>query len=361
MRKLSFKASVVMSCLLASSVMSAAPKAKNVILLIGDGMGITQIFGTMTEAEKPMTFMQFPYTGICITSSANAYVTDSAASGTAIACGEKTDNGMIGQLPDGTDVASIRQELAEEGLATGVVATSTITHATPAAFVGHQPKRSMEEELAADFVTYQPDVFIGGGRKYFEQRKDGRNLTNELKALGYDVQSDIEGVEASKSDKLCGLLENEALPAIITDGENRKSLRGDILPRAAEKAIEVLSRDKDGFFLMIEGSQIDWAGHGNDSERVVAETIDFDQAIAKALAFAEKDGETLVLVTADHETGGLTLVGGSREEHSIDVHFSTKNHTATPVMIFAYGPGAEKFSGIMENTEIKERIEAAMK
>ena len=330
------------------------PLIKNVIFMIGDGMGLAQLYAGMTESETPLAVEEFPYTGISKTYSANNYVTDSAAGGTALACGQKTDNGMIGVTPDGSPIYSTLHILAQNGWATGLVVTSSITDATPASFVAHQPKRSMHEEIAADFMTYTPDIFVGGGRKYFDERKDDRNLLTELAGNGYDVADNLDEVLRSESPKIVGLLAQDGMPSMLDK-------RGDMLPLATEKAIKTLSRNPKGFFLMVEGSQIDWQAHGNKTEGVVAETIDFDKAVRKALDFARADGNTLVIVTADHETGGMAIAGGSISKNEVKADFSTKNHSAIPVIVYAYGPGAEQFSGIMENTAMKGKILDLMK
>lgn len=317
--------------------------------MIGDGMGLAQAYTGMTASETPLVFEQFPYTGLSKTYSANNYVTDSAAGGTALACGQKTNNGMIGMTPDETPVYSILYLLAQQGWSTGVIATSPITDATPASFVAHQPKRSMQEEIAADFLMNTPDVFIGGGSKYFNQRSDKRNLFAELEQKGYEVANSLENVKASKSPKLVALLAEGGMPSML-DG------RGDMLPAATEKAIELLKNDKKGFFLMVEGSQIDWQSHANKTEGVIAEVVDFSNAVQKALDFARKDGHTLVIVTADHETGGMSITDGDINKHEVYADFSTKGHSAIPVPVYAYGPGAEQFSGFMENTDMKGKI-----
>ena len=330
------------------------PQVKNVIFMIGDGMGLAQLYAGMTESEAPLALEEFPFTGISKTYSANSYITDSAAGGTALACGRKTDNGMVGVLPDGTPIYSVLHILAQKGMVTGVVVTSSITDATPASFVAHQPKRSMHEEIAVDFLLNTPEIFVGGGRKYFDERGDNRNLLTELTGKGYDVADNLDELRQSKSSKIVSLLASDGMPSMLDK-------RGDMLPLATEKAIEVLSKHPKGFFLMVEGSQIDWQSHANKTEGVVAETIDFDNAVRKALDFARADGKTLVVVTADHETGGMSITGGSLAENQVKADFSTKGHSGIPVIVYAYGPGAENFSGIMENTSIKGKILDLMK
>ena len=206
----------------------------------------------------------------------------------------------------------------------------------------------MYEEIAADFLKTDIDVFIGGGIEHFSKRKDGRNLMTELEQKGYQVETDINKVKEIKSGKLA------ALTAPVHNG--RVAERGDMLPIASETAIDILSQNKKGFFLMIEGSQIDWGGHAGSTVYVVEEMLDFDKVIGQAVKFAAKDKNTLVVVTADHETGGMALTGGNMENGVVKADFPTGSHTAVMVPVFAFGPGAEEFTGIMENTEIHKKM-----
>lgn len=320
------------------------PAVKNIILFIGDGMGVAQVYGAMTISKTPLSMESFPYSGFSKTWSANNYITDSGAGATAIACGVKTKNGMIGTRPDSTVVTSITEIVHKKGLATGVLSTCQITHATPASFVAHNVKRSNFEEIASDFLNGTADVFIGGGEDYFRNRKDGKDLAVNLKEMGYDVVYNMEDLKNSGSLKLAGLLAKKDMPQVL------KGRQG-MLAEMTRKAIETLSRDKDGFFLMVEGSMIDWGASAKDLDYTLAEVIDLDDAVRVAKEFAEKNGETLIVVTADHETGGMYLSGGSIAQKTVTAGFNEKGgHSGIMVPIFSYGPGAEKFSGIHDNT-----------
>lgn len=316
---------------------------KNIILFIGDGMGVSHLYAGMTKSGQPFNLEKFPYSGLSKTYSADNYITDSAAGGTAIATGEKTNNGMIGVRPDGTPASSITEIAHNKGLGAGVVSTSAITHATPASFVAHNAGRGNYEEIANDFLKGTIDVFIGGGEDHFRNRKDGTDLTLKLKEQGFDVVFNIEDLKKSQSSKLAGLLAKEHMPK-ASDG------RQGMLSSMTRKAIETLSKNKNGFVLMVEGSMIDWGGHENNLDYITDEMIDLDQAIGVALEFASLDKNTLVVVTADHETGGLVLSGGDIPTRSVEAKFAGKDHSAVMVPIFSFGPGAEKFSGIHENT-----------
>jgi len=320
-------------------------KPKNIILMIGDGMGISHIYAGMVANGNKLNIERCPYSGFIKTYSANSFITDSGASGTALATGKKTNNSMIGVDTTELPLKSILEYAEDHKLSTGLVATSEIAHATPASFIAHQPSRYMYEEIAGDFLKTDIEVFIGGGLKHFTDRKDGQDLTLKLKDKGYTVVYDLEGLKACNDSKIAGLLYEEEPPK-YADG------RGNMLEIASEKAVEVLSKDEDGFFLMIEGSQIDWAAHNNNTEYIVDEMLDFDRTIGRVLDFAEINGETLVIITADHETGGMAVHGEDFKSGVVEAHYTSGDHTGIPVPVFTFGPGASDYSGIYENTDI---------
>ncbi len=323
-------------------------KPKNVIMMIGDGMGVSQIFAGLTANGGHLFLDNFKQIGFSKTQSSNNYITDSAAGGTALSSGQKTYNGAIGVNADSIPIQTILEMAEEKGLATGLVSTSAITHATPASYIAHQKSRASYEQIAADFMKTDIDVFIGGGYKHFSQRADKRDLILELQQKGYQVLRDMNEIAKVKSGKLAGLISDEH-----NDVAGKRIMS---LPLSTETALNILSQNQKGFFIMVEGSQIDWGGHGNNTIYLVKEMLDFDQAIGKALEFAAKDGETLIIVTADHETGGLSLNGGDMKTGMVKGAYTTSEHTAVMVPVFSYGPGAENFTGIIENTEIAKRI-----
>lgn len=323
-------------------------KPKNVIMMIGDGMGVSQIFAGLTANGGHLFLDNFKQIGFSKTQSSNNYITDSAAGGTALSSGQKTYNGAIGVNADSIPIQTILEMAEEKGLATGLVSTSAITHATPASYIAHQKSRASYEQIAADFMKTDIDVFIGGGYKHFSQRADKRDLILELQQKGYQVLRDMNEIAKVKSGQLAGLISDEHNDVA---GKRKMSL-----PLSTETALNILSQNQKGFFIMVEGSQIDWGGHGNNTIYLVKEMLDFDQAIGKALEFAAKDGETLIIVTADHETGGLSLNGGDMKTGMVKGAYTTSEHTAVMVPVFSYGPGAENFTGIIENTEIAKRI-----
>jgi alkaline phosphatase len=325
-----------------------AKKPKNVIMMIGDGMGVAHIYAGYTANGGHLFLDNFRQIGFSKTQSANNYITDSAAGGTALSTGQKTYNGAIGVNTDTVAIKTVLEMAEGKGLATGLVSTSAITHATPASYIAHQGSRGSYEDIAADFMKTDIDVFIGGGYKHFAERKDKRDLTKELQANGYQVLRNPEDIYKVKSGKLAGLTADEH-----NDVFPKRQIS---LPLSTQTALNILNQNKKGFFIMIEGSQIDWGAHQNNTIYVVNEMLDFDRTIGKALEFAAKDGETLIVVTADHETGGLALTGGDMKKGTVKGAFSTGDHTAVMVPVFAYGPGAENFAGIMENTDIPKKI-----
>ncbi|MDX1909874.1 MAG: alkaline phosphatase [Saprospiraceae bacterium] len=338
-------------CLLPSY--TAPPRPKNIILLIGDGMGLSQISAGFYANGKKLHLARFPVTGLMKTHSASHLITDSAAGATAFACGIKTYNGAIGVGRNKKPCLSILEQAENAGLATGLVATSSITHATPASFIAHVSLRSDMEDIAEYFLQTDLDFFIGGGMQYFIQRKtDKRNLYAELEAKGYVLSNYTEKklTELSPApDRPFGWFSANAEPDSANGGRDYLPLAAQMAPRFLEK------RSEKGFFLMLEGSQIDWACHARNSERAMAEMLDFDAAIGEILRYAAADGNTLVIVTADHETGGLSLEQGEGFD-VLDLTFNSGHHTATLVPVYAYGPGAEAFSGLIDNTEIYTKM-----
>ena len=218
--------------------------------------------------------------------------------------------------------------------------------------MAHSTSRKEEEYIASQFVGSGVDFISGGGTHFWNQRSDGRNLIEEMKAQGYTYVDKVEDIAGAKGDKFLGLYDEYDLKGVDE--------RGPVLMESTLKALQMLP-NKKGFFLMIEGSQIDDWGHRHKVGMVCEELLEFDRVLGEVLKFAEKDGHTLVVVTADHATGGLTLLKGSLEERTVKVHFSTSGHNGIVVPIFAYGPGAEAFAGIHENGDIGQIISRLLK
>lgn len=329
---------------------------KNIILMIGDGMGLTQTTAGMYANGNRTELERFEFIGLHKSHASDNLITDSAAAATSFASGIKTYNGAIGVDDNKMPVGTILEEAEEKGFATGLVSTSTIVHATPASFIAHNESRQNYEAIAADFLDTDIDLFIGGGKKFFERREDERNLTAELKQKGYVVTdfiaSDLLNLNIDISKNFaCYTSEEQPLPA----AQGR-----DYLPAVTKQSIEYLDAKAgdSGFFLMVEGSQIDWGGHANKADYIITEFIDFDLALKEAVDFAERDGNTLVVVTADHETGGFAIQTTSTMD-SLVTAFTSDYHTATMIPVYALGPHADNFKGIYENTMIYDKMRAA--
>ena len=324
-------------------------KAVNVIYMIGDGMALPQVYAAMLASGEDMTFQQFPYIGVVDTHSASNDITDSAAGGTALASDHKTNNAMLGVNPDTIPVKTVFEALAEQGKKTGIVVTSYVTHATPAAFYAKVPHRKQYEDIAVQMAENPYiNLIIGGGMKHFAQRKDSLDLIGRMEnELGWKVYDNLAEVDVT-NQKYAVIADTNHMP--------KAADRGDFLPRAVKTALKTLDNAENGFFLMVEGSQIDFACHGNDSTWMMDEMLDFDYAVNVALDYAKEKGNTLVVVTADHETGGLTLPDPQAKYTNVVFDYSTGSHTCLPVLVYAYGPGAEQFTGWMQNNELKAKI-----
>ena len=324
-------------------------KAVNVIYMIGDGMALPQVYAAMLASGEEMTFSQLPYIGVVDTHSASNDITDSAAGGTALASDHKTNNAMLGVNPDSIPVKTVLEVLAEQGKETGIVVTSYVTHATPAAFYAKVPHRKQYEDIAVQMAENPYlNLIIGGGMKHFNRRSDSLDLVARMvNELGWTVYDTLDDIDVT-CKKYAVMADDNHMP--------QAAERGDFLPRAVKTALKSLDSAENGFFLMVEGSQIDFACHANDSTWMMDEMLDFDYAVKVALDYAKEKGNTLVVVTADHETGGLTLPDPNGKYTNVVFDYSSRSHTCLPVMVYAYGPGAEQFTGWMQNTALKAKI-----
>lgn len=321
----------------------------SIILLVGDGMGLSQLSTAFYYGDMDPNFARFKEIGLIKTSSSKHKITDSAAAATAFACGEKTYNGAVGLDSDSTIIPNLVEILSTVGYNTGLISTSSITHATPAGFYAHVTSRSLQFEIAENLVTSEVDFFAGGGTSWFKDRKDGKDLITELENNGFTINADIENVEMEAKNKYGFLLAENGMPKVTED-------RGSFLPDYTKLALDYFTKSEDSFFLMIEGSQIDWAGHDKNPDYLIAEVIDFDKAVGVALDYAEQHGNTLVIVLADHETGGFALGIKDGDYAIIKPEFATSGHSTTLIPVMAFGPGCEDFKGIYENNRIFHKI-----
>jgi alkaline phosphatase len=426
------KKAILLVLLISAALLAQNPK--NVILMIGDGMGSVTVDISrvvLVGKENLLDFESQPVLGLSKTWSADNRVTDSAAAGTAMATGFKTKNGFLGLSPDNKPVTTIVEAARAKGLGTGLITTVPITHATPAAFISHQSSRSelpVADEIALNKAA---DILMGGGLQFFQpqtwpgsERKDNRNLLVEMSKAGYRVITNRNQLaSAATSTKLLALFAPYALPPVI----DRKHLNSDAptLAEMTRTSLEILSKNTKGFFLMIEGGQIDWANHNRDVGTTIRETEDFNEAYKVCAEFAKKNPDTLIIVTADHETGGFSLSSGSYwyepeivanqklsseeiskllkkvkpdarkeillqyagvpekafkpEDMSVfktntspstvskfilekaQIGSTTGSHSGNSVPVYSSGPGSTEFAGVMDNTDIAKKIDRLLK
>ena len=345
-------------------------KPKNIVLLIGDGMGFEQVEAARDEkAESGLGSLYMDSindaSGTVTTHSADAEITDSSSAATAIASGYKINNNVLGLLPDGTPVPTVLELGEVKGLATGVITTTQIAHATPAGFASHIKHRNMYNTIAVQMIDTDMEVVMGGAKCYFQNRQtlnsgksyedpgDDRDLIAEAVADGYDYVSDIDGLNGlgETTDKVLGIFHDDN--GLVQERSTNPTFpeTQPHLNQMTAKGLEVLAKDQDGFFLMVEGGQIDWACHANDLNNTIGETLAFDEAVKAAMDFKAQHPDTLIIITADHECGGLGY-----DPVTNNATWSSKDHTATPVGIWAEGPGAELFNGDLDNTDIARKV-----
>lgn len=334
--------------------MPKGKKVKNIIFMIGDGMGLEQLSTAWIVNNRHMNITDnFPYVGLQWTYSASKLVTDSAAAGTALFTGSKTNNGMLAMSPDGQPLETLPEYARSKGWKTGMSVVCRICDATPAAYAAHHVNRDSLYSITSQMVDCGLDFISGGGLKWWENRPDGRDLTAEVEAKGYTFVKDIESLKAVEEGPVIALTAYTELPPALDRGTEHQE--------AVLKALELLDDNKKGFFLMVEGSCIDDWCHANKVGFAVEEILDFDRTVGAVLEWAAKDGETLVIVTADHSTGAMTLLGGNVEGQSVAVNYANTGHNGVALPVYAWGPGAEKFVGIYENAELSQMIKEIIK
>ena len=355
------------------------PRA-SVIFFIGDGMGpqIVSIAKIYSEHSlgADLNMVRLANTGTAgyqTTHSADKLVTDSAASGTALATGEKTNNGLVGMSPDGRELENLFERAVADGKSVGVVSTTAVTHATPASFLAHVPSRNMQFEIAEQIVHGDAAVVLGGGYDYFlpparGKRADGRDLAEEARDRGFEVAFNSEDLDRFKGERLLGLFAADHMPY------ERARRQGEVpsLLEMTGKAVEILADDPDGFLLVVEGGRIDHAEHGNNISDAIGDFFAFDAAIGHAMDYQKRDSTLTIVVSADHDCGGPALTAALNRYPSYDdleslagedcpfVGWVSGDHTGTMVPVFANGPGAGAFSGILDNTELHDAIAATL-
>ena len=375
-------------------------KAKYVFYFIGDGMGfnhvsVTEYWLGYTEGvfdSRPLAFSNFPVLGWAVTHSASNLITDSAAAGTALSTGSKTDNGMLGVDSDTTALESIAGKIHDAGYKVGISSTVGINHATPGAFYGHSASRSNYYDIAMEIPASGFEFFAGGGViESTGEDGDKASVYDFIEKNGYVIaegMDEFDGMKAS-AGKMLLLQEDGRMKTELPYAIDMKD--GDMTQADLVKAsIDFLyDGNGQGFFVMSEGGRIDWASHGNDTKAMILETLSLSDAVAEAIKFYnEHPDETLIVVTADHETGGLTMswesgynvyfdkienIGKSKDfasdeerremdeaSHAAHIGWTTGDHSGANVPVFAIGAGSSLFSGRMDNTEIPKKICEAM-
>ena len=354
-------------------------KAKNIILLIGDGMSASQITSYRLLKEGPngrIAVDNFPISGIVLTHSADAIITDSASSATAYSTGSKTKNGFLGVDQEGRILENLTEKLDNFGFVSALISTSEVTHATPAAFSSHVDSRRNTDEISSQMLESKVATILGGGRKFFlsaengGKRKDKRDLLEEAKKshkiLIHKHELDISGI--TPSDRILGLFADEHLrDEENPDNHSSEPTLTEMLRFSLERAEAAIDNQCRGSFVMVEGSQVDWAGHANNIDYLERELKEFDEATRYALEYAKKNPDTLVVVTADHETGGLLIepialsyYTGNNIKFSFNTAIGGGSHTGVPVPVYAYGPGSLNFSGTLDNTDVYRAILSAL-
>lgn len=337
---------------------TAKEEPLNIIFMIGDGMGVPQVSSAYYFGDSLPNFSRFKQIGFHQTSATDYTITDSAAGATAFSTGEKTYKRAIGVSVDSLPQETILERLQGEGYQTGLISLTSITHATPASFYAHVTDRDMHEEIASQLVESNVDFFAGGGKKFFNQRTDGKNLFEELVDKNYHLDT-LELSETIKGKKNAYVLADDGIPSKI-DG------RGDYLSEATTMALNYFDQREEPFFMMVEGSYIDWGGHAENAEMMISEVADFDKTLGVVLDYVEAHPNTLLVVTADHETGGVSIgkhyevdkSTGKKKEvpEKVTVYFNSNQHSGELIPVFAKGKGAENFQGIYENNEIYHKM-----
>jgi alkaline phosphatase len=364
-----------------------AKSPKNIVLVSADGMGVCQWQAGMIAAKGKLNLSRMQSAGLVTTNPADVFCGDAPSHSTALATGFNSKKGAVSVDLDNKPIKNITELVKEKGMAAGIVSANSLVEGSIVPFVGHAPNRMALEPLTAGFVDGDIDVFIGAGSDFFTksvlsgfgpgggggqggqrpggqgtsvgqggsgaamqfgERKDNRNLINELKNKGWQVCNSIDEIKQVKNGKLAGFTGEQSNP-------NIQQGRGDMFPTSVETALNILQNNAKGFFLMVGDMYVDRASHNGRIELLCDETIDLDRAVGKTLDFAEKDGNTLVLVVGSPEASGMSLVDGNIAEGKVEAKWSMPgmaNHSGTQVPMFAYGPGAEEFTGVWENTDL---------
>ncbi len=339
-----------------SKIETSEKEPLSIIFMIGDGMGLPQISTAFYFGENTPNFEQFESIGLIKTSCTSHTITDSAAGATAFSTGEKTYKRAIGVSKDSLPLPTILETLKDKGYQTGLVSLTSITHATPAAYYAHVKDRDLQDDIALQLVDV--DFFAGGGLKHFKHRDDKKDLYAALITKNYKLDSvSLSNYDLNKKNGY--LLAEEGLPSKIQG-------RTSFLQDATKLGLNYFTEKGKPFFFMIEGSYIDWGGHAMNAELLKKEILDFDKTLEIVLKYIKKHPNTLLVVTADHETGGVSVgksyiineITGEKieEPEKVSIYFNYDQHSGNLIPVFAKGKGSENFQGIYENNEIYHKM-----
>ena len=367
------------SVLIPKSLAAVERKAKNIILLIGDGMSASQVSSYRLLKGGPnarLAVDKFPISGIVLTHSEDAIVTDSASSATAYSTGIKTNNTFLGLDKDKNVLKNLTEKIHGYGFVSSLIATSEVTHATPAAFAAHIDLRWKTDEISAQMMDSNVVTILGGGRHFFlteemgGKREDGRDLLQEVENSHVLLthKDQLNDFDQTTSGKVVGLFADEHLRDLEKpENHSTEPSLSEMLNFAIKRSETFMDNGCKGSFIMVEGSQVDWAGHSNDINYLKREMQDLEEAVVLAVDYANKNQDTLVIVTADHETGGLLIEPASPADYTgneVKFSFNTAigrgSHTGVPVPVYAYGPGSENFTGTLDNTDVYRAMIAAL-
>jgi alkaline phosphatase len=324
-------------------------KPKNVILLISDGAGFSEFWAAATANGGQMNATNIKHIGFSNTAPADDYNTDSAAGATAMATGEKTNNRYIGMDSKGKKIANLPEVLSKYGYRSAIVSNDGIAGATPSSFFAHRTERNDADSITLDIRNSPAVLFIGASRKF--TNPDSSEILKKVKASGFDFYNGVSNLPRYTAGK-----------KVICFDNDKPETNYHMIEEAFDRTVSYMSADnKSGFFLVIEGAKIDGGGHANRIKQCIDEYLSFDRVIGKALQFADKDGETLVLITSDHETGGLIIYDGDYKKGSVNGTFTTNDHTGLPVLLLGYGPCSENFTGFLDNSNIPKKITNLLK
>lgn len=328
-------------------------EVKNVILMIGDGMGLNVVQAAWAANQGKLFMDNADYVGLMKTTAQDSIITDSAAAGTAMATASKTNRGFVGVDASGRSLKTICELAKQAGLATGVISTCRIYDATPATFSVENEDRNDSDKIAELYLNSNIDFVLGGGNDHFTNRKDGKELLPMLEKGGYKIVKSMDSLQQIKDGKVFAVVAEHDMPIA------RK--RGDDLWKSTHKSLELLSKNEQGFFLMVESAMIDDFGHANKLPEMMEETLDFDRTIGKTLEWATSHPSTLIIVTADHATGGLTLTEGELAKATIKGYYSSGHHDGVMVPVYAFCSGAKEFTGVYDNTDLCKKMEKALR